>query len=88
MTRNSEESVDSTSIGCELISNLVRANHFEGGVKYVARPAAMSPDTVKTWASFRRRPGFDQMFELMVYHDALFEEFIERRNSRKAECQK
>lgn len=72
------------SIGCELIAGLVRER---GSLKVAAQPANMSPATIRTWAIGQRRPGFDAMFEMMVYDDFLFEEFIKKRESRRAECQ-
>lgn len=73
------------SIGCELIADLVKEHG--GCFKAAARPANMSPETVRTWSLRRRKPGFDAMFEMMVYDDFLFEEFIKKRESRRAECQ-
>lgn len=73
------------SIGCELIADLVKERG--GCFKAAARPANMSPETIRTWSLHRRRPGFDALFEMMVYDDFLFEEFLRKRESRRAECQ-
>jgi hypothetical protein len=83
-TESNASSDAAESIGCELIAELVRAR---GGVKVAARPARMSPETVRTWAEGRRKPGFDAIFEMMVYDDFLFQEFLSRIESRRAGCQ-
>lgn len=68
-------------VGCKLVAQLVGVC---GGYEEVAKAANISPDTVKTWALDRRKPGFDVMAELMVHHPALLEmvtEYVETRRS-------
>lgn len=72
------------SVGCDLVKALVQNT---GGPKIVAHPAKISPRSVENWADHRRAPSFEVMKELMVYHDSLFQEFIDHVQTRRIECQ-
>lgn len=72
------------SLGCDLIAGLAKHRSF----KDIAAPASMSDNTIKTYAYRRRSPSFDQLAELMVYHDSLLEGFLDHIKTRRAECQK